>query len=110
MDKLGWLSIRQMVYYNTVLQAHKTISTGKPSPIYESISTQHPYRTRNATMGHIRFGEGFRGDSSIVEASFKHRAVHWYNAVPLSTRTGTMGAVKQKLRKWVKANVPLDWG
>ena len=61
-------------------------------------------------MGHIRFGEGFRGDSSIVEASFKQRAVHWYNAVPLSTRTGAMGAVKQKLRKWVKANVPLDWG
>ena len=110
LDKLGWLSIRQLIYYNTALQAHKTITQRKPASIHESISTRHPYETRNAAMGQIRFGERFRGESSLVEASFKHRAVHWYNAVPPSTRTGCLASVKQKLRKWVRANVPLDWG
>ena len=61
-------------------------------------------------MGNIRFGEGFRGDSNLVNASFKHRAVHWYNAVPTSIRTGSLAAVKQKLRKWVNLNVPIDGG
>ena len=84
LDRLGWLSIRQLIHYNTVLQAHKTITTGKPAPLYNSISTQHPYPTRNATFGHIRFGETFRGESSLSNASFRNRAVHWFNAVPVS--------------------------
>ena len=47
LDRLGWLSIRQLIQYNTILQAHKTITTGKPTPLYNSISTHHPYQTRN---------------------------------------------------------------
>ena len=77
LDRVGWLSIRQLIYFHTVLQAHKTIISGKPSVIHHSISTQHPYNTRRAATGHIRFGETFHGDSSLIAASFKHRAVHW---------------------------------
>lgn len=110
LDRLNWLSIRQLIYYHTVLQAWKTITSGKPVGIHQSISTQHPYRTRNATTGQIRYGEHFRGESSLIQASFKHRAVHWYNAVPASVRTGSLATVKHKLKKWVKLNVPIDWG
>ena len=95
---------------HTALQAHKTISSGKPALLHQSISTEYPYRTRRAAAGNIRFGETFSGDSSLILASFKHRAVHWYNDVPVSVRTGSQIAVKNKLRKWVKQNVPLDWG
>ena len=110
LDRVGWLSIRQLIFFHTVLQAHKTIISGKPASLHDSISTQHPYRTRNATSGRIRFGESFRGESSLVEASFKHRAVHWYNEVPASTYRGSLGTVKYNLREWVKKNVPIDWG
>ena len=110
LDKLGWMSIRQLIYYHTVLQAHKTILSGKPAALHLSISTEHPYRTRSSTNGQIRFGEAFSGESELVCASFKHRAVHWHNAVPASIRTGTLATVKNKLRKWVKQNVPIDWG
>ena len=82
----------------------------EPAAIHLSISTKHPYRTRNAANGQIRFGEAFRGESDLVTASFKHRAVHWYNAVPASVRTGTLSTVKYKLRMWVKQSVPIDWG
>ena len=108
LDRVGWLSIRQLIHYNTVLQAHKTITTGKPAPLYNSISTQHPYPTRNATFGQIRFGETFRGESSLSIASFRNRAVHWFNAVPVSVRTGKLPAVKRKLRKWIWQNIPID--
>jgi hypothetical protein len=40
----------------------------------------------------------------------EHRAVHWFNAVPVSVRTGILAAVKTKLRKWVRQNVPIDFG
>ena len=104
------LSIRQLIFYHTVIQAQKTIKTGKPSSICESISTVHPYRTRSASSGLIRYGETFQGDSSLFTASFKYRAVHWYNAVPVGVRTGNLATVKNKLKKLVKQNVPTDWG
>ena len=76
--------------------------------IHESISTNHPYHTRGAGNGLIRFGETFRGDSSLVDKGFKHRAVKVYNKVPVDVRTGTMATVKKKLKKWVLLNVPID--
>ena len=63
-----------------------------------------------AAQGQIRFGELFRGDSELVLSSFKHRALHSYNAVPHSVRTGSLPTVKHKLRNWVKQNVQIDWG
>ena len=61
LDRVGWLSFRQLVFFHTVLQTHKTITTGVPRPLHESISTDHPYRTRSAAHGLIRFGESFSG-------------------------------------------------
>ena len=110
LQRVGWLSIRQLIYFHTVLQAHKVIISGKPAGLLESISTNHPYRTRNATMGRIRFGENFCGESSLVTTSFKHRAVHFYNEVPASVYMGTLPAVKYKLKDWIKKNIAIDWG
>jgi hypothetical protein len=106
LDRVGWLSVRQLIFFHTVLQAHKTISTGVPRSLHSSISTDHPYRTRSATNGQIRFGETFSGGSS----SFKLRAMESYNSVPASVRRGSLVTVKRKLKQWVKVNVPLDWG
>jgi hypothetical protein len=106
LDRLGWLSIRKLIFYNTVLQPHKTISSGSPSSIHQSIPTQ----TRNATSGLIRFGEALAGDSNVTSSTFKHRALHWFNAVPVSVRTGTLSIVNKKLRKWTWQNIPIDWG
>ena len=103
------MSIRKLVFYHTVLQACKIIRTGKPSGIFETISTQHPYRTRNATDGRIRYGKIFKGGSSITVSSFKHRAVHFYNKVPPVVYSGSLLVVKQKLKEWVWKNVHIDW-
>ena len=110
LKRVGWLSVRQLIYYHTVLQAHKVIKYGKPLGILDTISTNHPYRTRNATSGRIRYGETFQGGSSLVQASFKHRAVHWFNKVPPSVYSGELASVKHKLRVWVLRNVAVDWG
>ena len=110
LDRVKWLSIRQLIFFHTALQAHKTIQTGLPRVIKESISTTHPLRTRSASRGLIRFGETFRGPSSLVKLSFRNRAVQMYNMVPVNVRTGSLATVKKKLNKWVYQNVPIDWG
>ena len=108
LDKVKWLSVRQLIFFHTVLQAHKTLQTGFPRVIHESVFTTHPYRTRSASSGHIRVGEMYRGQSNMVNLSFKYRAANMYNAVPASVRTGSLSTVKRKLKKWVLQNIPID--
>ena len=76
--------------------------------IHEPISINNPYQTRGARNGLIRFGENFRGQSSLVDLSFKQRAVQVHNKVPAIVRTGSLATVKKKLKKWVIQNVPID--
>ena len=104
LDRVGWLSVRQLIFFHTVLQAHKTISTGVPRPLHASISTQHPCNTRSSTRGLIRFGENFDGPNS----SFRYRAMNWYNSVPTGVRIGSLDTVKKNLKHWVRQNVPID--
>ena len=106
LDKVHWLSVRQLIFFHTVLQAVKTIKTGTPRMLNESISIEHPRRTRNESRGLIRFGETFRGESGLVNLSFKHM----YNMVPVSIRTGSILTIKKQLKKWVCQNIPIDWG
>ena len=99
LDRVGWLSVRQLIFFHTVLQAFKTIKSGLPRVLNESISIEHPCRTRSEARGLIRFGETFRGESGLANLSFKYRAVQMYNMVPVDIRTGSLTAVEKKLTK-----------
>ena len=101
LDRVGWLSVRQLVFFHTVLQANKIINTGLPKEIYRSLSTKYPYQTRSAASGLIR-------QEDMVKSSFKYRAMKFFNQVPVSVRTGSQATVKKKLKMWVKTNVPID--
>ena len=104
LKRVGWMSVRQLIYFHTVLQAHKTLTTGVPRPLYSVLSAGHPYETRSATSGNIRLEEhGSRN-------TFKHRAMTYYNSVPARVKTGKLPTVKKKLTEWILQNVPLDWG
>ena len=94
---------KQSVFFHTVIQAHKTIQTGVPRGLYESLSSNYPYRTRSAASGQIRQDTNF-----TVQASFKFRAMQYYNQVPASVRKGATATVKKKLKSWFKSNIPLD--
>jgi hypothetical protein len=77
LDKLGWLSVRQLVFYHSVLQVHKTLQTGVPVSLYQALSVDYPRQTRNAANGQIRQDENFSS-----QATFKYRAMKFFNSVP----------------------------
>ena len=81
------------------------MTTGLPKPLHASLPTDHPYHTRNAAVGNIRFNGTFTSTNT-----FKYRAMTWYNSVPSSVKTGKLTSVKRKLKIWVEENVALDWG
>ena len=103
LNRVGWLSIKQLIFYHTVLQVQKTLHTQKPRALFQALSSTYPYRTRSATAGQIRQDPGF---STL--STFKYRAMQSYNCVPESVRQGSISTVKTKLRKWIKCNIPID--
>jgi hypothetical protein len=103
LDRVGWLSVRQLVFYHTVLQAHKTLKTGQPKPLHQSLTGDYPYTTRGAASGQIRQDSSFSSQST-----FKFRAMQYYNSVPVSVRVGSTATVKRKLKQWINTNIPID--
>ena len=109
LEKCKWLSVKQLVFYHRVVTAHRIIKTKAPMYLNKKMSTNHPYQTRQATGGGIRFGEQFEGKSSLSGNSFCYSGTRDYNVIPAEIRAAkTIQNFKCKLRKWVKSNVPVS--
>ena len=104
-----WLSINQLIFYQSIVAAHKIVTTNSPHHLATRMTTTHPRRTRQATTGCIRFGENFSANQSLVKTSFCYRATTQYNSIPASIRSiRSIATFKSKLKKWVEINVPID--
>ena len=104
-----WLSIKQLVFYHSVVLAHKIATTGSPLYIAAKMNTDHPRTTRQATSGCIRYGEQFSANQSLTQKSFCYRTTAQYNSIPASIRAvRNIPTFKVKLKKWVETNIPID--
>ena len=94
LDKMGWLSVKQLVFYHSVLQVHKTLKTRVPLSLFQTLSVDFPRETRIAANGQIR-----QDDSFLSQDTFKYRAMKSYNQVPNSVRTGSTETVQRNLKQ-----------
>ena len=101
--KIRWLSVRQLIEFYTVMQVHKTLTTGKPRPLYHAFTVSYPYFTRGAASGHIRLPH----NTSLK--SFRYRAMVSYNRVPQKVFKGSVATVKKNLKQWICKNIPLEF-
>ena len=105
----NWLSVKQLIFFQTTALVHKVILTGSPQYLKERLSTSHPYRTRQSSTGSIRFAETFGCTKDTAHDSFCYRGTKEYNTIPASIRASrTLATFKTKLRDWVKGNVSID--
>lgn len=59
MDRCGWLTVKQLVVYQTTIMVHKTILTSRPHYLHGRLSPDHNYmyRTRQHSTGGIRMDQ-----------------------------------------------------
>ena len=93
--KCNWLSVKQLVFYHSVLQIHKTMVNQHPLYILEKIKAeQSSYNTRHQ----VKFGSHFHGTTDRIQSSFCYRGVISYNKIPLEiAKIENLTTFKKKL-------------
>ena len=101
----GWLSVRQLVLYHSVIQVYKTLLTSSPKYIHSKLSTEFPYNTRLSQSDSVRMGEDFKSKLELTEKSFMNRATISFNSLPAELRKiGKIEVFKKELKAWVLEN------
>ena len=99
----NWLSIKQLIFYHTVLQVWKVRTAQVPGYINAKIQSAI---TRSATEGTLRVPSV---ETSLSSKSFMVRSAVMWNAAPPSIRsTQKFETFKSKLKKWAKANIDIE--
>ena len=65
MDKCGWLTVKQLVVFQTTIMVHKTLSSSRPHYMNNRLSSDFTYRTRQQSTGSIRMDHTFRYKSEL---------------------------------------------
>ena len=101
----GWLSIRQLVFYHSVITIYKTLQTSFPKYIHSKLSMEFPYNTRLAQSESVRMGPDFQSKLEITEKSFMNRATVSFNRLPAELRqVRKIEDFKKQLKRWILEN------
>ena len=70
--------------------------------LHNKMNNTHPYETRQATEGGIRFGEQFGVKSNLTRNGFCSSGTLDYNRLSVDVRSArSIEVFKYKLKKWV---------
>ena len=112
MKECGWLTVKQLMMYHSLVQLHKTIQSKKPEYLHNRITKElekrsnYYYKTRQYTSGALRQIPELEAKLDISQRSWCWRATSVYYSLPLSIQgQPKLSTFKTKLRTWVKETV-----
>ena len=96
-DMLNWFTVNQLVRYHTILAVYRIRMSREPEYLAASLCKDN--RLGKIIVQNTRL--------SLVKNSFKIRGASNWNELPAEIRSeAKIGLFKEKLRTWIKANVP----
>ena len=104
--QIGWLSVKQLVVYHSLLLVFKINRDGKPGYLSEKLKKDFSYRTRQAT-GNCLVVQG-TPDSDNTKTAFVHRTTIMWNNLPLNVRKiQVFLKFKHEVKNWVMRNIEI---
>ena len=110
LNQIGWLSVRQLIAYHSLVLVRKILSEKCPLYIHEKISCDTlTYNTRYIAQHNIRkLRSNMNATHALSQQSFRWRASNQWNELPIDIKTTkTLSNFKLKLRKWIKERIPI---
>ena len=119
MKECGWLTVRQLMVFHSVVQLHKTVKSQTPEYLYSRVSRQlslldqhtvqgrnYYYETRQHASGALRQLPGVEARLDLSQRSWCWRASSAYHIIPASIKTEPkLDEFRRKLKAWVKETV-----
>ena len=119
----GWMSVRQLMAYHSLVVLHKTLASQKPVYLYQKVTSggKFTYKTRQAASCPPGFsfevnhptdsGTLRQGSSTKLGLSRKGwcwKSVELYNTLPTDLRLERkLPSFKKRLKEWVATNVSI---
>ena len=119
----GWLSVRQLMAYHSLVLLHKTLEHQSPKYLYDKVTAdgQFKYKTRQASecprefsfnVQHPKDNGTIRQDSNtklgISKKGWCWKSVVLYNTLPTNIRLEKkLSKYKTRLKTWVTDNISL---
>ena len=101
----GWLSVKQLVEYHSLVLVFKTKVEQKPVFLHQTLSRSFNYRTRAASTGSIVLNKPTSGE--ISRDAFITKSTRMWNSLPPQIKQAeSLQKFKWKLKSWIKENVP----
>ena len=91
MQQCGWMPIRQLMLYNSLVLLHKTLQNKSPSYLYQKVTsgTQHHHTRQTAASLAADIAAGVteqplvnNSELDICRSSWAWASVHWYKQLP----------------------------
>ena len=103
MSQIGWLNVRQLIVFHSIMILFKTRRDKKPVYLYNQISQKFAVNTRLGVNNGIKETRRFK--STLGTQSFTPRSIKQWNSLPMDIRTeSSILKFRSKLRVWVKLN------
>ena len=123
MKVCGWMSVRQLLAYHSLVLLHKTLTNKAPVYLYQKVTSggHFPYKTRQAATcpPGFSFEVSHPSDSGAVRQStgsklglskqgWCWRSVEQYNALPADLRLEKkLPSFKKRLKEWVGLHISI---
>ena len=115
MKECGWLTVKQLMVYHSLIQLHKTIQNQAPTYLYSRVSSQlslleegrtYYYQTRQHASGALRQLPGVEAKLDLSDRSWCWRAARSYHSLPDRIKRLTkLSKFKTELNTWVKQTI-----
>ena len=119
----GWMSVRQLMAYHSLVVLHKTLLSPKSVYLYQKVTSEgkFPFKTRQAAscppgfsfeVSHPTDSRTVRQRSStklgLSKKGWCWKSVELYNTLPTDLRLERkLPSFKKRLKKWVATNVSI---
>ena len=115
MQQCGWLTVRQLMAYHSLMLLHKTLKNQTPTYLFQKVTSSfEQYNTRQAADYEAALAEaGVMEQAGVEECeleltrnSWCWTSVRWYNRLPPNLRAeNKAGKFKTRLKDWVTSNI-----
>ena len=103
--QVGWLSVRQMYIYHSILLVFKVQQQQRPEYLCDKFRRNFPYETRRSKNNFFSISKVPR--TEVSKKAFTYSSIILWNALPLDMKNATgLEQFKTQLKDWVMKSNP----